>query len=103
MPKVLVSLRSPDDVAAMRLGAKIARELGANMAVCQPRDQGDDARSDLVLQRTITSMLRTTLGAFAEEIPVFVLGESVQDDLAAVIATWSADLLVTDGNIEPIT
>ena len=103
MSKVLVALRSPDDVETIRLGAKIMRERGADMAVCQVRASGDDGRSDLALQRRITSRLRSTLGAIAEEVAVFVVGEKSGDDLASIAKTWDADVLVSNGNIEPIT
>lgn len=103
MSKVLVALRSPDDVEAILLGAKIMRERGASMAVCQVRARGDDGRSDLALQRQITSRLRATLGTLAEEVPVFVIGESLGDDLASIAKTWDADVLVSNGNVEPIT
>ena len=103
MSKVLVALRSPEDVDAMRLGAKISRDRGAVMAVCQVREHGDDGRSDLALQRRITAMLRATLGSFAEDVAVFVVGDTRGDDRASVAATWGADVLVADGNIEPIT
>ncbi|HUQ06323.1 MAG TPA: hypothetical protein VM261_27660 [Kofleriaceae bacterium] len=103
MSKVLVALRSPEDVDAMRLGAKISRERGADMAVYQVRPRDSDSRSDLALQRRITAMLRATLGVFADDIPVFVVGEMSGDDFASLAATWDADVLVTDGNIEAIT
>ena len=82
MPKVLVALSSPDDVEAMRLGAKVTRDRGATMAVYQVRAHGSDGRSDLALQRRITAQLRATLGAFAEDVAVFVVGESRGDDRA---------------------
>jgi hypothetical protein len=100
---VLVALRSADDTEAMRLGAKVSRERGAEMAVLKVRSQGEDSRSDLVLQRRITIALRATLGSFAEDVAVFVVGDSLGDDLAAVASNWHADVLVSDGNIEPIT
>ncbi len=103
MSKVLVALRSSDDIAAMRLGAKVSRERAAAMAVCQVRPRDADSRTDLALQRRITAVLRATLGTFADEIAVFIVGEDGGDDLAAVAATWDADVLVTDGNIELIT
>lgn len=103
MSKVLVALRSPDDLEAIRLGAKIMRERGATMAVCQVRGRDDDPRSDLALQRRITSRLRATLGAIAEEVPVFVIGGTRGDDLASIAKTWNADVLVSNGNVEVIT
>jgi hypothetical protein len=103
MSKVLVALRSYDDVDAMRLGAKISRERGADMAVYQVRPRDSDARSDLALQRRITTVLRRTLGSIAEDIAVFVVGDSGADELAVLTSTWDADVLVTDGNIELIT
>lgn len=101
--KVLVAMRSLDDVEAIRLGATVARERGAMMAVCQVRPRGDDGRSDLAIQRRTTAVLRRTLGSFADEIAVFVVGETHGDDLASVAATWDADVIVSDGNVEPIT
>jgi hypothetical protein len=73
------------------------------MAVCQRRSHGEDALTDLALQRRITSMLRVTLGALAEDIAVFILGEGRDEDLATLVAIWDADVLVSDGNIELIT
>ena len=101
--RVLVSLRSSDDTAAMRLGAKISRERSAEMAVCQVRPRDSDSRSDLIVQQRITITLRATLGSLAEDVAVFVVGENDGDNLAAVAKNWSADVLVSDGNIEPIT
>lgn len=103
MSKVLVALRSPDDVDAMRLGAKVSRDRGAEMAVYQVREHGSDGRADLLLQRRITAMLRATLGTYAENVAVFVVGETRGDDPETVAAIWDADVLVTDGNIELIT
>jgi hypothetical protein len=101
--RVLVALHSPDDVEAMRLGAKYSRETSAELAVCQVRPRHADSRSDLALQRRITNVLRATLGSIAEDVAVFVVGDSLGDDLASVASSWSADVLVRDGNLEPIT
>ena len=73
------------------------------MAVLQVRGSGTDGRSDLALQRRITLVLRATLGRDAENVPVFVVGDSRGDDLTSVATSWHADVLVSDGNIEPIT
>jgi hypothetical protein len=100
---VLVALRSSEDTAAMRLGAKLSRECSAEMAVCQVRPRDSDSRSDLVVQQRITVALRATLGTIAEEVAVFVVGESRGDDLATVAKIWDADVLLKDGNLEPIT
>lgn len=101
--RVLVALRSADDAASMRLGAKISRERSAEMAVCQVRPRDDDSRSDLIVQQRITITLRATLGTVAEDVAVFVVGESSGDDLASVAKNWQADVLVRDGNLELIT
>lgn len=103
MAKVLVALRTPDDVETIRLGAREAFERDATMAVCHVRANGDDALTDLILQRRITSVLRATLGVVAEDVAVFIVGEKSHDDLATVAKTWDADVIVSDGNIEPIT
>ena len=103
MSKVLVALHSPDDVEAMRIGATVARERRAAMAVCQVRPLPSDGRSDLALQRRITLALRSTLGSVADEVAVFIVGGTRGDDLASIASTWDADVLVKDGNIEPIT